>query len=90
MKITVDIPTQTLTLFDATGKQMRSYRVSTATNGPIRLFFGNDNITINGNVLRNGVRGIKVDDIVGGFPQLFPWYITLQKKLKYIIITGML
>jgi conserved repeat domain/conserved repeat domain len=41
---------------------------STATNGPIRLFFGNNNITINSNVLRNGIRGIKVDDIVGGFP----------------------
>ncbi len=35
---------------------------STAVNGPIRLFGGNSNITINSNVLRNGVRGIKVDD----------------------------
>ena len=41
---------------------------STALNGPIRLFFGNSNIAINSNVLRNGIRGIKVDDIVGGFP----------------------
>jgi hypothetical protein len=41
---------------------------STAVNGPIRLFYGNSNIVINSNVLRNGVRGIKVDDIVGGFP----------------------
>jgi hypothetical protein len=35
---------------------------STATNGTIRLFGGNSNITINSNVLRNGVRGIRVDD----------------------------
>lgn len=35
---------------------------STATNGPIRLFGGNTNIQINSNTLRNGVRGIKVDD----------------------------
>jgi uncharacterized repeat protein (TIGR01451 family) len=35
---------------------------STAINGPIRLFGGNDKIAINGNVLRNGIRGIKVDD----------------------------
>ena len=38
---------------------------STAINGPIRLFGGNGNITINSNVLRNGVRGIKVDDPFG-------------------------
>lgn len=38
---------------------------STATNGAIRLFGGNSNITINSNVLRNGVRGIKVDDPFG-------------------------
>jgi hypothetical protein len=35
---------------------------STATNGTIRLFGGNSNITINSNVLRNGARGIRVDD----------------------------
>ena len=35
---------------------------STATNGTIRLFGGNSNITINSNVLRNGMRGIRVDD----------------------------
>ncbi len=33
MKITIHIPTQTLTLFDAAGRQLRSYRVSTAGNG---------------------------------------------------------
>jgi hypothetical protein len=38
---------------------------STAVNGPIRLFGGNSNITVNSNVLRNGVRGIKVDDPFG-------------------------
>lgn len=35
---------------------------STALNGPVRLFGGNSNIAINSNVLKNGVRGIKVDD----------------------------
>ena len=35
---------------------------STALNGPIRLFGGNGNITIHSNVLRNGFRGIKVDN----------------------------
>ena len=35
---------------------------STAVNGTIRLFGGNSNIAINSNVLRNGVRGIRVDD----------------------------
>jgi hypothetical protein len=34
---------------------------STALNGPIRFAGTNSNITINSNVLRNGVRGIKVD-----------------------------
>jgi hypothetical protein len=36
---------------------------STATNGPVRLFGANSNIAINSNVLKNGIRGIKVDDI---------------------------
>ena len=35
---------------------------STATNGTIRLFGGNSNIQINSNTLRNGIRGIRVDD----------------------------
>jgi hypothetical protein len=35
---------------------------STATNGPVRLFGANSNIAINNNVLKNGIRGIKVDD----------------------------
>jgi len=38
---------------------------STAVNGTIRLFGGNSNITINGNTLFNGVRGIRVDDPFG-------------------------
>lgn len=33
MKITIHIPTQTLTLFDDSGKPVRSYRVSTGANG---------------------------------------------------------
>ncbi|HEV3243816.1 MAG TPA: hypothetical protein VGZ31_05340 [Chthoniobacterales bacterium] len=36
---------------------------STATNGPVRLFGKNSNIAITSNVLKNGIRGIKVDDI---------------------------
>jgi hypothetical protein len=36
---------------------------STALNGPVRLFGLNSNIAINSNVLKNGIRGIKVDDI---------------------------
>jgi hypothetical protein len=36
---------------------------STAVNGPLRLFGGNSNITIDSNVVRNGVVGIKVDDV---------------------------
>jgi hypothetical protein len=36
---------------------------STATNGPVRLFGGNSNIAINSNVLKNGIRGIKVDNL---------------------------
>jgi hypothetical protein len=35
---------------------------STALNGPVRLFGGNNNIAVNYNVLRNGIRGMKVDD----------------------------
>ena len=35
---------------------------STALNGPVRLFGGNSNIAINNNILKNGTRGIKVDD----------------------------
>jgi hypothetical protein len=35
---------------------------STAPNGAVRLFGGNTNIAVNGNVLKNGTRGIKVDD----------------------------
>lgn len=35
---------------------------SAALNGTIRLFGGNTNITINGNTLLNGVRGIRVDN----------------------------
>jgi hypothetical protein len=38
---------------------------STATNGTIRLFGGDSNITINNNTLFNGVRGIRVDDPFG-------------------------
>ena len=41
---------------------------STALNGPIRLFGGDSNITINSNVLRNGVRGIRIDDPFGVGP----------------------
>jgi L,D-transpeptidase YbiS len=33
MKIEIDVPTQTLTLFDDAGKEMRRYLVSTAANG---------------------------------------------------------
>lgn len=33
MKITIDIPTQTLELFDDNGKPVRRYRVSTGANG---------------------------------------------------------
>lgn len=33
MKITIHIPTQTLTLFDDSGKSLRSYSVSTGANG---------------------------------------------------------
>lgn len=33
MKITIHIPTQTLTLFDDSGKALRSYQVSTGANG---------------------------------------------------------
>ncbi|HAF44966.1 MAG TPA: L,D-transpeptidase [Gallionellaceae bacterium] len=33
MKITIHIPTQTLELFDDSGKSVRSYRVSTGANG---------------------------------------------------------
>jgi lipoprotein-anchoring transpeptidase ErfK/SrfK len=33
MKITIHIPTQTLTLFDDSGKPVRSYRISTGANG---------------------------------------------------------
>jgi lipoprotein-anchoring transpeptidase ErfK/SrfK len=33
MKITIHIPTQTLTLFDDSGKSVRSYRISTGANG---------------------------------------------------------
>jgi hypothetical protein len=36
---------------------------STATNGPVRLFGGNSNIAITNNVLKNGIRGIKVDNL---------------------------
>jgi hypothetical protein len=36
---------------------------STALNGPIRLLGGNSNITVDSNVVRDGVRGIKVEDI---------------------------
>jgi hypothetical protein len=36
---------------------------STALNGPVRLFGGNSNISITNNVLRNGIRGIRVDDV---------------------------
>jgi hypothetical protein len=35
---------------------------STATNGAVRLFGGDHNIAINNNILKNGIRGIKVDD----------------------------
>jgi hypothetical protein len=35
---------------------------SAATNGVIRLFGGNTNIMVNSNVLRNGIRGVKVDN----------------------------
>jgi hypothetical protein len=35
---------------------------STATNGTVRLFGGNSNISITNNVLKNGIRGIRVDD----------------------------
>jgi hypothetical protein len=38
---------------------------STATNGAVRLFGGNNNIMVNSNVLRNGIRGMKVDDPFG-------------------------
>jgi hypothetical protein len=38
---------------------------STATNGPVRLFGGNSNLSITNNVLKNGIRGIKVDDPFG-------------------------
>jgi nitrous oxidase accessory protein NosD len=36
---------------------------STALNGPFRLFGGNNNIAVNSNVARNGIRGMKVDDV---------------------------
>jgi hypothetical protein len=38
---------------------------STATNGAVRLFGGNTNIAVNSNILKNGTRGIKVDDPFG-------------------------
>ncbi len=37
MKIRIDLPTQTLMLFDEAGAIMRSYAVSTAANGPGEL-----------------------------------------------------
>ena len=38
---------------------------STAVNGAVRLFGGNSNIAITSNILKNGTRGIKVDDPFG-------------------------
>jgi nitrous oxidase accessory protein NosD len=43
---------------------------STAPNGPVRLFGGNSNIAINSNILKNGIRGIKVDDPFGIGPNM--------------------
>ena len=36
--------------------------IGSTSSGTVRLFGGNSNITINGNTLFNGFRGIRVDD----------------------------
>jgi hypothetical protein len=54
-------------VFAFVDKAMISGNLSTGStsSGTIRLFGGNSNITINGNTLLNGMRGIRIDDMFG-------------------------